>query len=157
MIHLTKALVPVDFSEEAALAVDWTVNLLKEQPGAKIVLLHTPVYDSFVDGQLGMVLSTEPLRERARHDLENWRTRIPPPIEVTTILGFDAPIDDIITYAKHEDVDLIVMTTSGRRGLARLVHPNITEHVVRAAPCPVMALHVNLKTWKMARESETPA
>jgi hypothetical protein len=38
-------------------------------------------------------------------------------------------------------IDLIVMGTHGRRGLAHLVMGSIAERVVREAPCAVMTTH----------------
>lgn len=50
-----------------------------------------------------------------------------------------------------EDVDPAVMTTHGRHGLSRMVHPNLIEKVVRVAPCPVLVLHLNPKMEALAK------
>ena len=49
----------------------------------------------------------------------------------------DEPASEILRYAKSADIDLIVMGTHGRTGLARAVLGSVAEAVVRAAPCPV--------------------
>ncbi len=41
---------------------------------------------------------------------------------------------------EEKDVDLIVMATHGRSGVQRLVLGSVTEKVVRAAACPVLAV-----------------
>ncbi|MGD0291117.1 MAG: universal stress protein [Candidatus Binataceae bacterium] len=46
----------------------------------------------------------------------------------------------ITTTAKDLDVDLIIMKTHGRHGLARLILGSVTEEVVRSAPCMVTTL-----------------
>jgi nucleotide-binding universal stress UspA family protein len=43
-------------------------------------------------------------------------------------------------YARDHDIDLIVMGTHGRSGLAHLVMGSVAERVVREAPCPVLTI-----------------
>jgi nucleotide-binding universal stress UspA family protein len=52
----------------------------------------------------------------------------------------DEPHDEIIRYANDEDIDLIVMGTHGRGGLARLLMGSVAEKVVRTARCPVLTV-----------------
>ena len=42
----------------------------------------------------------------------------------------------ILEYASEKDVDLIIMGTQGRRGLAHILLGSIAEEVVRMADCP---------------------
>ena len=53
----------------------------------------------------------------------------------------DEPASEILQYAKSANIDLIVMGTHGRTGLARVVLGSVAEAVVRAAPCPVLTVH----------------
>jgi nucleotide-binding universal stress UspA family protein len=46
----------------------------------------------------------------------------------------------IVRYARHNDIDLIVMATHGRTGLTHLLMGSVAEQVVRTAPCPVLTL-----------------
>jgi nucleotide-binding universal stress UspA family protein len=50
------------------------------------------------------------------------------------------PAEEIIDYAKDENVDLIVMCTHGRSGLSRWVFGSVTEKVLRAARTPVLII-----------------
>ncbi len=45
----------------------------------------------------------------------------------------------IVQFAKDHDIDLIVMGTHGHKGFNHLVMGSVAEHVLRNAPCPVMA------------------
>jgi nucleotide-binding universal stress UspA family protein len=60
---------------------------------------------------------------------------------VTAVEQSDEPASEILRYAKLNDIDLIVMGTHGRTGLARVVLGSVAEAVVRAAPCPVLTVH----------------
>lgn len=52
-----------------------------------------------------------------------------------------SPADIIIKKIKEENVDLVVMGTSGKHGLDRFLLGSVTENVVRSAPCPVLVVH----------------
>jgi universal stress protein A len=51
------------------------------------------------------------------------------------------PVAAAITgFARATGVDLIVIGSHGRTGLARLVVGSVAEAVVRTAPCPVLVV-----------------
>jgi nucleotide-binding universal stress UspA family protein len=45
-----------------------------------------------------------------------------------------------VDYATANDIDLIVMGTHGRRGVAHLLLGSVAEHVLRTAACPVLTI-----------------
>ena len=47
---------------------------------------------------------------------------------------------EIIQAARDEGVDMIVMGTHGRTGLAHVLIGSVAERVVREAPCPVLTV-----------------
>src|SRR5690606_7416239 len=51
------------------------------------------------------------------------------------------PHIEIVQYAKELDIDLIVITTHGRTGLAHALMGSVAERIVRTAPCPVLTIH----------------
>jgi nucleotide-binding universal stress UspA family protein len=55
------------------------------------------------------------------------------------ITGVSAPA--IVEYARDHHIDLIVMGTHGRTGMAHLLIGSVAERVVRTAPCPVLTVH----------------
>ena len=50
------------------------------------------------------------------------------------------PAVAIVTYAKDAAVDLIVIGTHGRGGVAHFYMGSVAERVVRTAPCPVLTV-----------------
>ena len=51
-----------------------------------------------------------------------------------------APHEEIIRFARARRVDLVVMGTHGRTGLAKLFVGSVADRVVAAAPCPVLTV-----------------
>jgi len=51
-----------------------------------------------------------------------------------------APHDEIIRFARARRVDLIVMGTHGRRGLAKFFVGSVADRVVAGASCPVLTV-----------------
>ena len=48
---------------------------------------------------------------------------------------------EILDYVRSGgNIDLIVMATHGRGGVARLMMGSVAEQIVRGAPCPVLTL-----------------
>jgi nucleotide-binding universal stress UspA family protein len=58
---------------------------------------------------------------------------------VRTVTG--EPVSEILRYAQEQKIDLVVMGTHGRTGIAHLILGSIAEHVLRKSPCPVLTVH----------------
>jgi nucleotide-binding universal stress UspA family protein len=61
------------------------------------------------------------------------------------------PYQVIVELATAEAVDLIVMSTHGRTGLAHMLLGSVTERVLRRAPCPVLAVPLPKQTKRGAK------
>jgi nucleotide-binding universal stress UspA family protein len=79
--------------------------------------------------------------ENARRDLEAWND---PAFEyakgVVRSVITGTPFVEIVRYARERNMDLIVMGTHGRSGLAHALLGSVTEKVVRKASCPVLTV-----------------
>jgi nucleotide-binding universal stress UspA family protein len=58
----------------------------------------------------------------------------------TKVLTSTVPAHAIVDYAREAGIDLIVLGTHGRDGLAHLMMGSVAERVVRLAPCPVLTV-----------------
>jgi nucleotide-binding universal stress UspA family protein len=132
-----RILVPTDFSaaSEAALAYG---RELANQFDAALHLLHiaeNPFLRVVVsDRRLLEEAAVRWLQDRLTDD-DRRRGAI------AIVEQSDEPASEILRYAKSAHIDLIVMATHGRSGLARVVLGSVAEKVVRAAPCPVLTIH----------------
>ena len=62
----------------------------------------------------------------------------------------------IVEYANDHDVDIIVMGTHGRGGLAHFLMGSVAERVVRTAPCPVLTVR-DSQTVRVSTSAEAIA
>lgn len=142
MAAFRKIVVATDFSPDAAQALTVAVDLARAC-GSEIVLLHVcqmPAY-SFANGAMYIPtpeLVADILRD-ANRGLAAIKERIRD-VAVETVRLEGDPAIDIVRLAAERHADLIVMGTHGRRGIRRLIAGSVAEHVVRAAPCPVLTV-----------------
>lgn len=139
VFKLKKILVPVDFSECSRKALGYAVPLA-EQFGAELTLLHVAASNPPV-AQLGP--ADEVALEEARKQLESLQARIGaavPSHSVLRVLRTGRLHLEIIRAAEEMGIDLIVLSTHGHRGVARVLMGSTTEKVVRYAGCPVLVV-----------------
>jgi nucleotide-binding universal stress UspA family protein len=63
----------------------------------------------------------------------------------------------IVRVATGVSADLIVMKTSGRKGLSNFILGNVAQEVVRTAPCPVLTLAPTAQEKVALAPREAPA
>lgn len=147
MERIRQILVPVDFSESSAKALDYAANLAKSL-GASVDLLHVWEAPAFVPtgnviaagaGDMSLV---EWVRKHANEALADFvKKAAERGISVRFARAEPGPPAHTITeYAKSNGYDLIVIGTRGRTGLSRVLLGSVAENVVRHAPCPVLAV-----------------
>jgi universal stress protein A len=61
------------------------------------------------------------------------------------------PYRRIVDKATAESVDIIVMSTHGRTGLAHMLIGSVTERVLRRASCPVLAVPVPRRSKRLSK------
>ena len=65
------------------------------------------------------------------------------------------PYKRIVDKAEAAGVDMIVMSTHGRTGLAHMLIGSVTERVLRRAPCPVLAVPAPRRTKRLRKQTNT--
>jgi nucleotide-binding universal stress UspA family protein len=85
---------------------------------------------------------TERMRE-ASGQLAEYKQRVARRgIDVSTRIATGLPSEEVIAAARGEESDLIVLGTRGKSGLAHVLLGSTAERVIRMAPCPVFAVHM---------------
>lgn len=134
-------LVPVDFSSPSLDALEYAIQV-GDRFGAELTIVHVlePIY---FDLELGLGRIEQEVQKRT-----HWETQLDGLAQVVRGRGLAAgsvvlggiPSESIVTYARGQGCDLIVMGTHGRRGLTRLRYGSVAESVLRQAPCPVLTV-----------------
>ena len=140
-----RILVPTDFSATADAALDYAY-LVAERFGASLQLLHV-LDDPFVsEGMTAEAYISEApvLRSAMLRDAQSRLSHRSAPrdqgVRVDSEVLFGHGAKTIAEYAQTLGVDLIVMGTHGRTGVAHLLLGSIAERLVRTAPCPVLTV-----------------
>lgn len=145
MIQLSRILVPTDFSDYSRAALEYGCAVA-EKFGAELHLLHV------LQDLVGLVpepgLAFPPpgdymreLQASADRALDELPGPLAPEglsIERATRQG--PPFVEIVRYAREAEIDLIVLGTHGRSGLAHMLLGSVAEKVIRKAPCPVLTV-----------------
>lgn len=138
-----KILVPVDFSDSSARALE-TARELAKALGSKLLLLHCYQVNPGAVSPYGIVLPEgfdREVREAAAKHLEEWRDKAAADgVEVDAQLTSTFPSMGIVDTATEENVDLIVMGTRGLSGIKHVLLGSVAERTLRVAPCPVLTV-----------------
>jgi len=78
-------------------------------------------------------------------------------IATTTRVATGIPSEKVISAAREEDSDLIVVGTRGKTGLAHILLGSTAERVIRGAPCPVLSVRTEPKDIEDEKALARPA
>ena len=137
-----KILVPTDGSEFAKKAGKHALFLSKVT-GAEIVAVSV-TENNFVNGlplddeiyQLNQIL-----KERSEENLKEFDELNDDDLKITHVIREGSPARVILEVAQEEDIDLIVMGSSGKSGFDRFIMGSVADKVVNSAKCAVLVVH----------------
>jgi nucleotide-binding universal stress UspA family protein len=145
MKRIRRILHPTDFSSASRPAFERALGLARDSR-AELVILHVmapviPVVgEGYIPPQTYEAIDTA-ARKSAQKKLDALAARARNAgVRARPLLLEGTAHERIVSAAKAQRVDLIVMGTHGRSGLARLFIGSVASRVVSAAPCPVMTV-----------------
>ena len=146
MTRISRILVPTDFSPTSDEALAYAKRLA-ERFGASLHVVHA-FEDPFTTAAFAAEMYTPlpvSMRESMIRDCEQRLAERLPPADKTLYHGtaeivVGTPAKSIVEYAANSGVDLIVMGTHGRGGMAHVLLGSVAERVVRTAACPVVTI-----------------
>ncbi len=143
MLQIRQILVPVDFSEHSARALDVALSLAQTF-AARIQLLHCYPIQLGGISPYGLVLPESldrEVREAAERRLAEWRDKVSAAgVEVDASVTPIFAAEAIPSQAEAIGADLIVMGTRGLSGLRHVLLGSVAERTLRTAPCPVLTV-----------------
>lgn len=143
MIRLARILLPTDLSDYASHARPYAAALASTY-GASLHLIYVvdthwtgPLASAEFPGQIEDALRNN--REAGEKALQALRAELEG-LDVRTEVLVGAPHVEIVRYARRHEIDLIVLATRGRTGLAHALIGSVAEKVVQMAACPVLTV-----------------
>lgn len=138
-------LVPTDFSKAAEGAFQFALHLAARQDGkVKAVHIYHPEYDTegnwMTESMMDRVgVAEKKLAAFVAEGLDatpdgNVATEIE--VEQEVITGF--AVDEILHLSADENIDLLVMGSTGERGFLEKLFGSVSTNVTQRANCPVM-------------------
>lgn len=157
MKAIKKILMPTDFSEFSLSELDYIISLsvlydaqiflLNVLESDTVLAFHSVDYQSetglrdrqkTAEGVLGHIIATK------FHGMRN----------IVPVVRRGDPAREIVRFAKQENVDLIVIATHGRTGLAHVLVGSVAEKVVRYSSVPVLTMKPHIVTEFLLKEED---
>lgn len=142
MINFKKILCPIDHSDGSKEALKYAVSFaIKEK--AKLYLLHVidiRTFDENIDLMAKQIPDDEKIKQMKTKLIECIPEEIRNDMQLEALVVQGIPFVEIISIAKKDKVDMIVIGTHGRTGLTHIMLGSVSEKVVRKAPCPVLTV-----------------
>ncbi|MGE3512349.1 MAG: universal stress protein [Vicinamibacterales bacterium] len=144
-IHFRGILCAVDYSPSALKALQYALDLARQTGGCLTVLYAL----EYMDPEEPCEHVDFDIRRRRQHFLDHARARLHMQLEQEPLHGcelrelivIDRAYRAILKEAAESAADLIVMGAQGTGGLELMLYGSNTQHVVRAASCPVLTVH----------------
>jgi universal stress protein A len=145
-VRLKRVLWPTDFSELSLRGGRYARGFCR-QFGAELHVIHvvppplSPDVSLVAPAEVPVAISEPELVEASRTALDKLvKDHFGDSEKVVTKVFFGNPWPSICSYAKDNDIDLIIITTHGRTGLSHVLIGSTAERIVQHAPCPVLTV-----------------
>jgi nucleotide-binding universal stress UspA family protein len=144
-----KILLPTDGSENAEMAAEHAF-LLGSRSGAEIIVLNvveTPRFTGIRSEDKDELMNK--LKEEGQNSFNRikdmlMKSKSEGKCEKDVNLNFESkegsPADIILKIIEEENIDLVIMGTSGKRGLNRFLLGSVAENTMRSAKVPVLVV-----------------
>jgi nucleotide-binding universal stress UspA family protein len=154
-IKIAKILYPTDFSELSLLALTY-VKEFTTTFDAQLYCLHVvdeayQYWTALGPESTPIGPAVEDLMSMAEGTMQRFADehllglKFPP----VTAVVMGRPFAEIVSYARENTIDLIVIATHGRGGLSHVLLGSTTEKLIRKAPCPVLTVRHPQHTFVM--------
>lgn len=136
-----KILLPLDGSKFSEKAVKDAIFIAKAS-NAEIILISV-VENSFLVGLPADNTTNEInklLEDEAQKNINKIKEQLKD-IKTTIIIEEGSPAEAIIKTIEKENIDLVIMGSSGKKGFEKFIIGSVTDKVVNSARCKIMIIH----------------
>ena len=138
-VQFKNVLFATDFSKAAAAALPFAAQIAKRF-GAKLFAVHAKTPENYA-------LPTPEVWPAANAQLEEYTVELRrdlynrfPSVESDVLVGEGGVWAVVEGIAGEKKADLIVVGTSGRRGIGKFILGSVAEEILRRAKCPVLSV-----------------
>ena len=147
MIKVKNVLVPIDFSTNSNKAFG-VGHCLAKLNDAKLHLIHV-IDPSYYNAKQRRISDKEFIHkirlENAREELRKFKLEVPhSDIEIIEVLIEGIPHKEILSYAKQNNIDMIVITSHGWTNLPNMLMGKTAIKIMRQADIQVICIKSNL-------------
>ena len=159
--HIKRIICPIDFSEPSRRALKNAIHLAREfQAELTVLTVIAPLTDKLLglDAQLTteQQLAAKEQTSRFEYFLKEFDFH---DIKLLKVIYQGKPYQEILKRIKAHKSDLLVMGTTGRTGLSRIMKDSVTEKVTREVPCSFITVKaenvIRLRLETKIRDIET--
>lgn len=148
-------LVPTDFSPAAESATKYALEL-NQKINAKIILFHGYVMPHYAVDVTMVVTDFEDMKREEMDSLKKWTDKykaLYPQMQIESRFADSEQViaNEVSQLAAAENVDLVVMGTTGASGLKSVLFGSNAAAVLEKAPCPVLVIPDKYKFNKMQK------
>jgi len=136
-----KILLPTDGSTYADQEVDRVTDLIADDGEIIILSVAGKLTSSAFQSRRKVKKVNERMKKEAETAVKNMAAKFDDDLNVKTIVRAGFPAETINQVANEEGVGLIVISSSGKSGLHRLVLGSVTEKVLKTADVDVLLVH----------------
>ena len=145
MFKPKKVLVPTDFSDYSAKALERAVDIAK-QNGSELVLLHI-VDPDIQTCSIDYCLQKDEVKKLEKAMLAGAQDRLqkevsklslPSELKISTEVRKGIPYEEILKFCDLKKVDLIVIASHGRSAIAKYFLGSVSSRVLKGARCEVL-------------------
>lgn len=139
---MKRILVPVDFSTTSIKAFRYAVEIASKS-GGNIILYHlyTPAKSTTVGVFENVRAYNQQLEINNLKRLQRLNKRVLSEgidVSVSTIVGRPPVVNNILGFAEHNQIDMIVMGTQGASGLKRVTVGSVAAKIITKSDIPVL-------------------
>lgn len=135
----------IDHSPSALKALQFALELGRQTDGCVTALYAL----EYMDPEEPCEHVDFDIRKRRQHVIDHARERLHAQLaqepttwcEIEEIVAIDRAYKAVLKQATASKADLIVMGAQGTGGVELMLYGSNTQHVLRAAPCPVLTVH----------------
>ena len=135
-----------DFSENADYAFEFAFGIAKRDNGLLYILHVIPCnpnqtyVENWIDGETLVKIQRGIEEDLVNNYKERYIKKIEGEIKFETVTKSGREDNEILKFAKKENVDIIVLGTHGRTGIDHVFFGSVAEKVLRHSPLPVFII-----------------